>query len=282
MVAKRSKDLTGQRFGKLVAVRQSRKCEKTRQWYWECNCDCGNVVEVIVNSLTGGNTKTCGCSKKDRGLQLRDNLVGQRFGRWLVVSFAKVAPSSGSAWNCVCDCGNTKVVVGSSLKDGKSTSCGCYQKERVIESCTTHNMSDSKIYGIWCAIKARCLNPKDKNYHNYGGRGISIHPEWLDFEVFLRDVGEPPFENATLDRKENDGNYEPGNVVWSTQQEQCRNTRQNRILTFNGKSLCVAEWAEQPEVIALGLKASTIRSRLILGWSEERIFTTPLDISKQR
>lgn len=130
----------------------------------------------------------------------------------------------------------------------------------------------SREYYIWTGLKQRCLNPKSKDFHKYGARGIQVHPPWIhDFVTFLRDVGRCPGPGYSLDRyPDNDGNYEPGNVRWATTSEQNRNTRVNRILTLHGRSQCLAAWADE-----LGIGHRVIRTRKRRGWSDERTLTTP-------
>jgi hypothetical protein len=120
----------------------------------------------------------------------------------------------------------------------------------------------------------RCQNPKHSAFADYGGRGIKVCERWQKVENFIADMGEPP-PGMTLDRRENDGDYCPENCRWATRSEQRRNTRSNRILTFEGRSLCVVEWAE-----ILGIKANTIHTRLRLGWSVEKTLSTPVIIKE--
>jgi hypothetical protein len=124
-------------------------------------------------------------------------------------------------------------------------------------------------------MKERCLNPRNHKYPRYGARGIKIHPTWIDsFETFyehvstLANCGEKGF---TIDRVDNDGDYEPGNVRWATPFEQQRNTSQNLMLTLNGITRCAVEWAE-----LLGINAKTLRGRIEVGWSHERALTQPI------
>jgi hypothetical protein len=128
--------------------------------------------------------------------------------------------------------------------------------------------STNPVYVVWCAMISRCENPKNKNYAQYGARGIRVHSRWRNsFAAFLADVGERPIEGK-LERIDNDGNYEPGNVRWATQREQTRNTRRTVLLTFDGKTMCVADWAE-----ALGIKRWTVYGRIKLGWPIERVLS---------
>lgn len=125
-----------------------------------------------------------------------------------------------------------------------------------------HGMRKTKIYGVWTAMISRCRNKNNKAYKNYGGRGISVCDEWLLFENFYRDMGESP-ENKTLDRIDNNKNYSKENCKWSTISEQAKNKRSARIITANGKSQNMCEWARE-----IGIDERTIWHRLKIGWSE--------------
>lgn len=124
-------------------------------------------------------------------------------------------------------------------------------------------------YSAWAQMLQRCENKGNPSYCNYGGRGISVCDRWRSFSQFLADVGARPSAKHSIDRINNDGNYEPGNVRWATRSEQNRNHRRLRMLTLNGETHCVVEWAERT-----GLPERTIRSRLQLGWSALDALTT--------
>lgn len=127
-------------------------------------------------------------------------------------------------------------------------------------------------YTIWAMIKARCGNPREQSYPNYGGRGITICDAWRkNYEAFLADVGRRPSAAHSIDRIDVNGNYEPGNVKWSTRFEQHRNTRRNRFLTLNGVTHCLSDWSQ-----ITGISRGTLNGRLYRGWSDEAILTTPL------
>lgn len=165
----------------------------------------------------------------------KHNLAGSRFGRLVAISLAAaVSKSNGSRWDCVCDCGQTVTVVGRSLRSGMTRSCGCYAREVNAERCrrreiqkTTHGLSPKgnrhKLYGTWAAMWNRCRSPKHDRFARYGGRGITVCDRWKDFAAFVADVGEKPAPSYTLDRIDNDGNYEPGNVRWATPKQQANN-----------------------------------------------------------
>lgn len=132
-------------------------------------------------------------------------------------------------------------------------------------------MTKTRTYHSWMAMRARCLNPNASDYGYYGGRGITICARWDRFENFLEDLGERP-PGKTLERIDNDGNYEPGNVRWATKSEQCRNTRQNHYLTHDGETLLISDWAKR-----LGVNTHVLCHRLAAGWSVKRTLTQPFN-----
>lgn len=194
------------------------------------------------------------------------SLVGQTFGRWTVIAY-----NGQSHWQCRCECGTERPVFTGNLKGGKSTSCGCLRDEIVSSVQTTHGLTRSAEYKVWAGIKRRCLNPRDQSYVHYGAVGVTICPQWADsFETFLADVGTRPSPQHTIDRIDNSNGYEPDNCRWATRAEQNRNKRNNRFLTFRGKTQTIAEWSRET-----GLHHSLIQCRLSLGWSVEAALTRP-------
>jgi len=198
----------------------------------------------------------------------RIDLTGQTFGRILIT---EEGAQRGDVryWKGVCSCEDqTPVEVSrNNLRSGHTRSCGCLSRERT----TTHGKNGSPVYSTWQHMKTRCYNPRDKHYASYGGRGISVCSRWLEsFENFYEDMGDPP-EGMTLDREANDGNYCKENCRWATKSQQQRNRRNTHLLIYRGETKCLADWAEE-----MGIHAETLRSRLNLGWSIEKAFTTPV------
>ncbi len=180
----------------------------------------------------------------------RIDLAGSRFGRLSVIEFLG---GKGGRWLCVCDCGEIKEVLGQSLRDGRTTSCGCLHREVVAATQYRHGEGkrgkQSAEYNLWSGMIGRCENPKDWSYERYGGRGIRICPEWrASFPAFLRDVGRRPSPEHSLERIDNAGHYEPGNVRWATKQEQARNRRSTKRVIYEGVEMSLAEAAERAGV----------------------------------
>jgi hypothetical protein len=210
------------------------------------------------------------------------NLTGQQFGRLKVVRYMKERGQPGK-WLCQCDCGGTALVTGNGLRRKDKTptrSCGCLHKELLSERMRTHGQGGAQIngkrnvtpeYRCWLGMVSRCTWPGSTGWDNYGGRGICVCKRWRRFEAFFEDMGSRPSPKHSLERKDNDGNYEPGNVVWATRTQQMRNTRYNRRFTFRGETLTLSEWAERT-----GWAIGLIRDRIdVLGWDVERALTEP-------
>lgn len=153
------------------------------------------------------------------------DLSGLKFGRLTVIERVKNKKSVQALWLCKCDCGNTKIVLSSSLRKCYTTSCGCYKNEVNTINATKHGLSHTHEYTTWKNIIARCTKHEHKLYKYYGGRGIKVCDRWMNFLSFFEDMGERPTSKHSIDRINNDGNYEPSNCKWSTKQEQAINRR---------------------------------------------------------
>ena len=202
------------------------------------------------------------------------DLRGKRFERLVVVSFAGRGKRNGIIWNCECDCGNTclasSTILRNSVTRNKKRSCGCLAIDVTRERSVTHGMRKSPAYSSWRSMKDRCLRESNPYYVRYGGRGITICDRWLNsFECFVADMGDRPGLEYSIDRIENEGNYEPGNCRWATRKEQSNNRRKatpRLLIEFNGESRTVDEWAKY-----LGVKPGTIHHRRWLGLSIENV-----------
>lgn len=210
--------LEGKRFGSWTVLSYAGNA------MYLCQCECGLQKEVARRSL-GVCSSSCGCSRFT-------NLTGKTFGRWLVVGAGVIdgdAYGRGRIYCCVCVCGTERSLRADSLLSGDSSSCGCLcaQLSSIRERTHGHTANNTRtpIYRSWEAMRRRCCNHNAHNYGDYGGRGIRVCQRWLDsFENFLADMGPRP-EGTTLNRIDNDGNYEPDNCEWATPKVQSNNRR---------------------------------------------------------
>jgi hypothetical protein len=193
------------------------------------------------------------------------NLIGRKFGRITPLGFLGLG-SHGAKWLCRCDCGAFSIVTASKLLLGSTISCSCYRRNRLGNENRTHGQSHSKLHSLWGGIHSRCYNPKVKRYSDYGGRGIRVVERWHSFENFRDDVGVRP-EGMTIERIDNNGDYGPDNFRWATRQEQSYNKRNNRLVTHNGETKCLAEW-----IVLSGLSRHIVTDGLNQGLTLAEIF----------
>lgn len=202
------------------------------------------------------------------------DLLDQRFGRLVVIKETeKRNKDRGILWLCRCDCGNEVEVAGKSLRSGNTKSCGCLQRENTSRANTRHGKRHTRLYSIWTTMRNRCYRENQTEYKNYGDRGISVCDEWRDdFQAFYDWAMDNGYQDdLTIDRIDWNGNYEPSNCRWATQKEQQNNRRNNHLLTHNGETHTMSEWAE-----IKGIKAATLYRRLKDGWMIEKAIETPV------
>lgn len=205
-----------------------------------------------------------------------ENIIGEKFGRLTVIAHVGYTEKNKygqrhSIWKCQCECGNFVNRTTDVLKRGKS-SCGCRQKEILKEMSnknTTHNLTNSRLYGIYKNMISRCYREKDIHYKSYGMRGITVCDEWKeDKSTFFEWATSNGYkDNLTIERKNNNLGYCKENCTWVTKEEQYKNKRQNIMITYNGKTLCASDWSK-----LTGIDAQKIRWRYKKGWNASDIF----------
>jgi hypothetical protein len=219
------RDLAGQTHG-LLTLNRRVSVDRLRRSIWEAQCACGKLTEVIGTRVTSGHVKSCGCQAVNRPV----DISGRVFGRLKALHPYGLASSRAISWLCLCTCGNVVVVSGSKLRYGSSKSCGCLSRDLASSLNRTHGMSGTPTYSTWLAMWARCTNPANAGWLNYGGRGIAVCARWRKFENFLADMGIKP-EGLTLERKNNEKGYNRSNCCWATWSEQNLNKRPRRPRT---------------------------------------------------
>ena len=203
------------------------------------------------------------------------DITGKRFGRLRVLNRSV---EDSLKWECLCDCGAIKHVNGGSLRSGRSNSCGCLNSEMTAKRNLKHGLATrqnrSPVYSAWCGMRQRCNDKNSTFYSDYGGRGITICDRWENFTAFIEDMGERP-SGTSIDRIDNNGNYDPNNCRWATKFEQANNCRNSTVIEYKGKTLTIAQWGREK-----GIRAGTLHARTKAGWTDTRTIGTPLRGSK--
>lgn len=199
-----------------------------------------------------------------------DDLSGKRFGRWVVLRRTEDHISKSgyhfTQYECLCDCGTTRCVLASTLKNGRSQSCGCYAKEVYSRVCRdnfkTHGETKTRLYQIYAGMKKRCYNKAAYNYADYGARGISICEGWLNSWEAFRDwsLTNGYDDDLSIDRIDVNGDYSPDNCRWVTRDVQANNRRSNKFIAYNGVSHTIAEWSR-----ILGIPYNKLHKKLRSG-----------------
>lgn len=207
------------------------------------------------------------------------DISGQRFGRLLVLNPVEPHITSGAKFACLCDCGNTKDIVGRSLTKGFTVSCGCYRNERVRETNSTHKATSvvaaheyARAYKTYRSMLSRCYGREGTTTtKNYRDRGIKVCDRWHDFEAFYLDMYPKPEDHLTLERVDVNGDYSPENCIWADMQTQANNKTTSVFLEAFGRRQTGPQWARE-----FGIKYHTIRARIYAGWSIEDAISRPL------
>lgn len=207
------------------------------------------------------------------------DLTGQKYGYLLAIKRVGTSKDGRPLWLFNCKCGNKPIINSKDVRSGHSKSCGCLAKELLTKRNLKHGQAfrhkASPEYRSWLGMRTRILDPTYHYYEHYKKRGIKICERWLNtedgFSNFLKDMGKRPI-GTSLDRENNEGNYEPGNCRWATHKQQMNNTSFNKLITFNGETLNQTQWAEKLKLP----NSNIILKRLKRGWSLEKTLTTPL------
>lgn len=207
----------------------------------------------------------------------RKDLSGLKSGRLVAIRY-EYTRNKKAYWLCLCDCGKSKIVVGTSITNGHVKSCGCLKKEMLAEKNFKHGFCGTGLYQCWQDMKKRCYDKNRAQYKDWGGRGISVCEDWLSFENFkiwaVKNGYQP---GLTIERVDNNGNYSPENCKFIRKQDQNSNRRNTVVISFDGKNMNIEQWAKY-----LGLKRGTFDSRLKRGWSIEKAITTTITQTENR
>lgn len=266
----KSVNIVGKKYGRLLVTGKSDRRGADGSIMWDCLCECGGKKLVSTNALNTGSVKSCGCMQNKFV-----DLTNQKFGRLTVTSCAGYDNKGHSyKWNCICECGKSVVVLGSSLKAKRTVSCGCYSSEQKSIRSKTHGVgNENRLYRIWSGMKTRCYSQADHNYKRYGARGITMDENWRnDFVAFREWALQNGYkDDLSIDRIDNDGPYSPQNCRWSSKKDQNNNRRTNTYITYKGETRTVSEWAE-----ITGIKKATLAQRKRNGWTDEECIEVPV------
>lgn len=277
----RIKDLTGQVFGRLTVLRLYGKDKKGRAM-WECQCECGNIKVAQSYLLTAGYTRSCGClaretrsaaGKKVGGKtpgRFKD-LTGKVFGYLTVLERGENSNGGSARWKCRCICGRETLVVSAALNSGKTISCGCMGLKHATEAKLKHGdalcRQRNRLYEIWAAVKRRCYNPHCDAYPYYGGKGIKVCPEWMEYESFKEWAMTNGYaDNLSIDRIDSNGDYEPSNCQWIPMSENISRAKRYP-LSMQQKAFAMLDSGENQAAVAeaLGISRFTLNR-----WRKER------------
>lgn len=256
------KDITGQRFNKLVAIKQVDKPAhiNNRSIYWLFQCDCGNTAVLNGSAVRFGNTTSCGCHGRSvGGARNFDDLSGLKVGKLTVNHRAEDTPSGNTRWWATCECGTFKRYPAYELKHGRPGHCGCNRG----------NITTMPEYKVWQSMKKRCEKLYSRN-ESYIARGIKVCDRWINsFDAFIADMGNRPSNKHCIDRINNDLGYSPDNCRWVLPIVNANNRSTNVTITYKGETRTMTEWARH-----LGYSKNGFKYR-IKNWSIEDAFNKP-------
>lgn len=254
------KDRIGQVFTNLTVTDVFYKTVKDRKMaYCKCRCKCGKEINVLKDHLLSGHTKSCGCIKQEKNID--EILNKKQIGELKIISFERTS-EQGNVFKCIDKYKNIRYTKAKNLRQYK------YQNIQ-----NNHGLTGTRLYCIHVNMVARCYNNKSMQHKNYGGRGVTICEGWLsNFKVFYDWAMANGYkDNLTIDRINNDGNYEPSNCRWITNKEQQNNRSNNNIIEIKGKKKNLAQWCKE-----LNLKRRTIYRRVEYGMTFYEALTIPL------
>lgn len=261
-----SENYIGKKFGRLTILEDLGLHPIRRKRMVLAVCECGIIRDYMLTSIKKGDSKSCGCIVGD----LWYDVVGKEYGMLTVIE-ELMRVNRKRVLLVQCECGNRTTADLNNLKSGNTTSCGCYAKKLLGERNKTHGLCYHLLYGTWGNIKTRCYNKNSENFPDYGLRGISMCDEWhYSFLVFYNWCIKNGWEEGlTVERKDNDGNYEPSNCIIATTDIQARNKRNNIYIEFDGRKMVVADWSKE-----LGIPFTTITQRLKMGLPIEQVLSS--------
>lgn len=209
-------------------------------------------------------------------MSIRLELLGKRFGYLIVKRYSHTNKHRNAIWECLCDCGKTTFLRSAVLRNGHTRSCGCLRRDLVSRRNKKHGLCSERIYRIWQDMKKRCYDKNWRQYKDWGGRGIKVCGEWRDDFISFYNwaIANGYKDNLTIERIDNDGNYEPDNCTFIEFKKQSKNRRNVHLLTFRNKTMCLSEWAKR-----LKVPYERIRRRYAQGWSARDIILKPKQVN---
>lgn len=233
----RETNFIGIKFGEWTVISEAKK--RGYSYRWLCRCSCGTTREVLEKSLKSGKSNSCGCKRTQ-------SIIGDSFGELVVIDEKR--QNGKIVCTCKCSCGIIKDIDKNGLTYGRVISCGHIRRDNFYKVIRKHGLSKTRIINIYSLMVKRCIDPISKSYSRYGGRGITVCKDWagengfINFYEWSQHSGYE--KNLTLDRIDNNGDYEPLNCRWATMKEQMNNMSKNHHISHNGQTMTISEWAD--------------------------------------